>query len=363
MHVTGIQSTRSFVSGLTERHFRLDRGLFCCLQIYLHMKMVFWGPGQLFAIFLVLIVVLVSLWIYFRQSIFRCDSKADLKGKTVIVTGANCGIGFYTALDFAKRNARVILACRDKIKAEKARQEIISLSQNSNVLVGLVDLCYMKSVKDFADKINSEESRLDVLVNNAGVVSTGKPKEITDEGFETIFAGNYFGPFLLTNLLLDLMKKSAPSRIINVSSVVNKFGTIDFDNLNAEKSFQFQKRYFDSKLAQILFTRELARRLEGTGVTANVLHPGSVASKLLRNLFILLRIPIEFFIKLFCKTAEEGAQTSIYLAVSEEVTDISGKYFVDSDIKESETNPLSRDKDIAKQLWDISESLTGLKDK
>ncbi|GFR73788.1 retinol dehydrogenase 13 [Elysia marginata] len=327
----------------------------------LNIKMMFWGPGQLLGILLVLIVIIVAALIFFRQSIVRCNSKADLKGKTAIVTGANSGIGFYTALDFAKRNARVILACRDQVKAERAKQEIVSLSDNKNVIVEVLDLCYMKSVREFANKIMSEESRLDILVNNAGVVSTGKPKELTDEGLETIFAGNYFGPFLLTNLLLDLMKTSAPSRIINVSSVVNKFGTIDFDNLNAEKSFKFKDRYFDSKLAQILFTRELALRLEGTGVTVNALHPGSVATNLLRNVFFLIRIPVELFVKFFCRTAEEGAQTSIYLAVSEEVTDISGKYFVDCDIKENEANPLSRNKDVAKQLWEVSEQLTGLK--
>ncbi|RUS73752.1 hypothetical protein EGW08_018489 [Elysia chlorotica] len=322
--------------------------------------MVFWGPGQVVAILLVIIVILVSAWMYFRLTLVKCDSTADMKGKTTIVTGANSGIGFYTALDFAKRNARVILACRDKGKAESARQEIVSLSENSNVAVGIVDLCSMKSVRDFANKILSEESRLDVLVNNAGVVATGKPKEMTDEGLEVIFAGNYFGPFLLTNLLLDLMKKSAPSRIVNVSSVVNKFGSIDFENLNAEKSYQFQNRYFDSKLAQILFTRELAQRLEGTGVTANVLHPGSVATNLLRNLFFLIRVPVEFFIKLFCRTAEEGAQTSIFLSVSEEVAEISGKYFIDCDVRESEANPQSRDMGVAKKLWEVSERLTGL---
>ncbi|GFN78144.1 retinol dehydrogenase 12 [Plakobranchus ocellatus] len=225
----------------------------------------FWGEGQMLGIGIVLIIILLSAYIFFRWSIVRCDSTADLRGKTAIVTGANCGIGFYTALDFAKRNARVILACRDETKAEKARQQIISISQNENVVVELVDLCHMRSVRDFVERIKSQETHLEILVNNAGVVSTGKPKEITDEGLETVFAANYFGPFLLTNLLLDLLKKSAPSRIINVSSVVNKYGTIDFDNLNAEKSFHFQNRYFDSKLALILFTRELALRLEGTG--------------------------------------------------------------------------------------------------
>ncbi|CAG5117141.1 unnamed protein product, partial [Candidula unifasciata] len=263
--------------------------------------MEFWDPGQWLAVFIVLVVILIACYIYLRSSVGRCDSTADLTGKTAIVTGANCGIGYQTALDFAKRNARVILACRDEKKAEAARKEIIAQTGNTNVSVGIVDLCYLRSVRAFAKEILEKESRLDILVNNAGIVSAGKPKEVTDEGLETLFAANYFGPFLLTNLLLDLMKKSAPSRIVNVSSMVNKFGTIDFNNLQGEKSFHYRNRYFDSKLAIILFTRELARQLEGTGVTANVLHPGSVTTDLLRHMFFLLRYPVEFFMRIFCK--------------------------------------------------------------
>ncbi|XP_005103743.1 retinol dehydrogenase 13 [Aplysia californica] len=322
--------------------------------------MEFWDPGQVVGILIVAVVVLISAYIYFCWTLVRCDSKADLTGKVAIVTGANTGIGYHTALDLAKRNARVILACRNKEKAEQARDEIIAASQNKSVVVQIVDLCLMKSVRDFVGRIVAEERRLDILVNNAGVVSAGKPREVTDEGFETLFAANYFGPFLLTNLLLDLMKKSTPSRIVNVSSVVNKFGTIDFNNLQAEKSFQYHARYFDSKLAFVLFTRELAKRLEGSGVTANVLHPGSVYTDLLRHLNPLIRIPILVFMRFFCRSPEEGAQTSIYLAVSEDVAEISGKYFVDCDIQEKEANPVSRNMELAAKLWKVSAELTGL---
>jgi len=317
-------------------------------------------PGQIIAILLVLAVCFASAYIYLRWTIVWNDSQADLTGKTVIVTGANVGIGYYTALDLAKRNARVILACRDEVKAESAKNKIIAASNNKNVVVRVIDLCVMRSVKDFARQIISEETRLDVLINNAGIVSAGKPREVTDEGLETLFAANYFGPFLLTNLLLDLLKKSAPSRIINVSSIVNKFGVIDFNNLQGEKYFQYHTRYFDSKLALILFTRQLARRLEDSGVTANVLHPGSVHSQLLRNLNPFLRIPIQLFMRLFCRTAQEGAQTSIYLSISEEVSEISGKYFIDCDIQEGEANPLSHDMKLAAKLWDVTAKLTCL---
>jgi len=320
----------------------------------------FLDPGQVFGAVAVLVVILISAYIFFRWSIVWNDSKADLTGKVAIVTGANVGIGFFTALDFAKRNAKVILACRNKEKAEAARDKIIAESNNKNIVIQIVDLTIMKSVRQFVERILAEESRLDILVNNAGVVSAGKPREVTDEGLETLFAANYFGPFLLTNLLLDLMKNSGPSRIVNVSSVANKWGTIDLKDLQAEKSWSIQNRYFDSKLANIMFTREIAKRLEGTGVTANSLHPGSVSTNLLRHLNPIVGVPVRLFVKLFCRTSEEGAQTSIYLAISEEVADVSGKHFVDCDIQEREANPMSRNMELAEQLWDVSAQLTGL---
>ncbi|KAK7011914.1 retinol dehydrogenase 12 [Biomphalaria glabrata] len=322
-----------------------------------------WDPGQVFAILCVLAVIFAAAWIFFRGNVGRCDSAVDLSGKTVIVTGANTGIGFMTALDLARRNACVILACRNREKAEKAKEEIVAKTGNTNVVVRLLDLCSLKSVRDFAKQIIEEEPRLDILINNAGVVNEGRGKTLTDEGLETLFAANYFGPFLLTNLLLDLLKKSAPSRIINVSSVINKFATIDFENLNAEKSFKHHHQYADSKLAVILFTRQLAKKLEGTGVTANVLHPGTVYTDLFKHLFFLLRYPLLTFIRIFCKTAEEGAQTSLYLALSDDVKDISGKYFVDCQLMESGANPLSRNMEVAEKLWNVSEEITGLSSK
>ncbi|KAK0058283.1 retinol dehydrogenase 12 [Biomphalaria pfeifferi] len=317
----------------------------------------------IYTIIYVIIVAFVAAWIYFQRGIGQCHSTTDLTGKTVLITGANCGIGFMTALHLARRNARVVLACRNKDRAEKAKEEIIAKTGNTNVVVRLLDLCSLKSVRDFAKQIIEEEPRLDILINNAGTVSGGKYRVLTEDGLETLFATNYFGPFLLTNLLLDLMKCTPHSRIINVSSVMNNYGNIDLQNLNAEKSYSPSKCYAASKLAMVLFTRELARKLEGSGVTANVLHPGVVNTDLFRNLSFLFRYPIKGFVTLFCKTPEEGAQTSLHLALSDDVKTVSGKYFADCRLMESGANPIIHNKELAEKLWKHSCEMTGLSSK
>ncbi|XP_046333336.1 retinol dehydrogenase 14-like [Haliotis rufescens] len=305
------------------------------------------------------IVVSLFVIIYLKVTMGRCVSKADLSGKTAIVTGANTGIGFYTALDFATRNARVILACRNAGKAKVACDQIRQETGNENVTVGIIDLCSLTSVRKFAEEFLKVERRLDILVNNASVL--GLPKEITDEGLESMFAANHFGPFLLTNLLLDLMKKTGRARIITVSSLVNKFGHIDFDNLCAEKSFDRFRIYNDSKLANVIFTKELARRMEGTGVTANCLHPGTIRTDLLRNIPSFVQIPITLFGCLFFKSPDEGAQTSIHCAVSEEMEGVSGRYYCDCRDADKSVNRVAHDLGIAKKLWEISEKYTDLK--
>ncbi|KAK6185586.1 hypothetical protein SNE40_007787 [Patella caerulea] len=308
--------------------------------------------------FTVTLLLFIVAIIYVRLNFGRCLSKADLSGKTAIVTGANTGIGYYTALDFATRNARVILACRNIQKAVEAQNRIIEETDNEEIIVKELDLSSMKSVRNFVREILDEEPELHILVNNAGVL--GMPKIITEDGLESMFATNHFGPFLLTNLLLDLLKYSAPSRIVNVSSVVNTMGRIEFDNLRAEKYFNYHRIYFDSKLANIIFTRELARRLEGSDVLVNCLHPGTIQTELLRNLPAIFRLPITLIGKFFFKNCDEGAQTSIYCAVSEEVEGISGKYFVDCALADDAANKISQDPGIAKKLWEISEKYTGL---
>ncbi|XP_041368615.1 retinol dehydrogenase 14-like [Gigantopelta aegis] len=303
-------------------------------------------------------VVSVIVCVYLKLTRTRCTCKADLTGKTVIVTGANSGIGYFTALDFATRNARVILACRNMDKATEACSKIKEETGNKNIIAKHLELSSLKSVRKFADEIKKEEKRLHILVNNAGVL--GLPQIMTDEGLEYMYATNHFGPFLLTNLLLDLLKASAPSRIVNVSSVVNKMGRIDFGNLRAERAFNRQAIYFNSKLANILFTKELARILKGTGVSANCLHPGSVNSGLLRNLPAVVREPLRLLAHFYFMTAEEGAQTTIHCAVSEKVEGISGIYFMGCKEADSSANRVSQDEGVARKLWEISETYTGL---
>ena len=210
-----------------------------------------------------------------------CTSKARLDGKTVIITGANTGIGKETAIDLARRGARVILACRSVERGEKAAVEVRERSGNENAVFRQLDLSSLASVRQFSAKILEEEPRIDILINNAGVMMC--PYSKTADGFEMQFGTNHLGHFLLTNLLLDRIKEAPSGRIINVSSLAYRFGKINFDDLNSQQSYSETGAYSQSKLANILFTRSLAKRLEGTNVTANCLHPGAVATELQRH--------------------------------------------------------------------------------
>lgn len=297
--------------------------------------------------------------IYLKLTAGVCRSQRTMEGKTVIVTGANCGIGLETARELARRKARVILACRSMERGMCAAEDIISTTKNTDVLVRHLDLSSFKSIRKFASDIMSTETRLDVLIHNAGV--TPPPGvHITEDNLELQFQTNHFGPFLLNHLLLDLLKQSSPSRIIVVSSVMHLFGILDFDNLNCEKhEREPQGVYCSTKLANILFTRELSKRLQGTGVTINALHPGAVETSIARNARYFVKyiiVPISYP---FLKTSQSGAQTSVYLAVSEDVENISGEYFVDC--KQYWTSPAAKDDQLASKLWDVSEILTGIK--
>ena len=212
-----------------------------------------------------------------------CRSRATLVGKTVIITGANAGIGKETATELARRGARVILACRNTEKGEEAALDVRAKSANENVVFRLLDLASFESIRQFASKILEDERRIDILINNSGVM--GCPYTKTKDGFEMQFGVNHLGHFLLTHLLLDRLKEAPAARIINVSSVAHSFvNGITFDDLNSEKAYTVHSAYFRSKLANILFTRSLAKRLIGTSVTANSLHPGSVRTELFRHL-------------------------------------------------------------------------------
>ncbi|XP_066280167.1 retinol dehydrogenase 12-like [Branchiostoma lanceolatum] len=293
-----------------------------------------------------------------------CRSNARLDGKTVVITGANTGIGKETARDIAKRGARVILACRDLTKAEAAAAEIRHDTGNGNVVIEKLDLASLKSVREFAARVNAKESRLDILINNAGIMTC--PQWKTKDGFEMQFGTNHLGHFLLTNLLLDLLKKSAPSRVVNVSSLAHTGGHIHFDDINLERSYNPIKAYCQSKLANVLFTKELDRKLQGTGVTTYSLHPGSIPSELQRHLDASYGW-LYFFLKplfiaglwFFGKTRQQGAQTSIHCAVSEGLETSSGQYF--TDCAPTEPIPEAKDEAVAKKLWELSEKMVGLK--
>ncbi|XP_056415415.1 retinol dehydrogenase 14 [Hyla sarda] len=289
----------------------------------------------------------------------RATASALMRGKTVIITGANCGIGRATAAELLRLEARVILACRDLERAEEAARELREETGDSGeVVVKQLDLSSLKSVRRFCQEVVREEPKVDVLINNAGVFQC--PYMKTEDGFEMQFGVNHLGHFLLTHLLLGLLKSSAPSRIVVVSSKLYKYGEINFDDLNSEKSYGRSAAYSRSKLANILFTRELARRLEGTGVTINVLHPGIVRTNLGRhiNIPVLVKPLFNVVSWAFFKSPAEGAQTSVFLASSPEVEGVSGKYF--GDCKEEDLLPKAMDDLVARKLWDISEVMVGL---
>ncbi|KAM9563641.1 retinol dehydrogenase 14-like [Guaruba guarouba] len=288
---------------------------------------------------------------------------ASMRGKTVIITGANSGLGRAAAAELLRMRARVIMGCRDRARAERAAREIRAEvvedeGGGGELVVRELDLASLRSVRAFCHRVLQEEPRLDVLINNAGIFQC--PYMKTEDGFEMQFGVNHLGHFLLTNLLLGLLKNSAPSRVVVVSSKLYKYGEINFEDLNSEISYNKSFCYSRSKLANILFARELARRLEGTGVTVNSLHPGIVRTNLGRYVNIpLLAKPLFNLVSwAFFKTPLEGAQTTIYLASSPDVEGVSGKYF--GDCKEEELLPKAMDDLVARKLWDISEVMVGL---
>jgi len=282
---------------------------------------------------LAVVVIFTALKIYSVSIKGVCHSPNRLDGKTVIITGANTGIGKETALDLARRGARVILACRDITKAYHAKDDIVQKSGNTNVEIRHLDLSSLASVRAFAAGILESESRLDVLINNAGCAGYTERK-LTEDGLEYQMQTNYFGHFLLTNLLLGLLKKSAPSRVISVSSIGHNWAKeLDVNNLNSEKSYDPSDVYMVSKLCQVLFTRHLAPLVKDSGVTVNCLHPGCVETGIFQRAPYWLVIPSYIFVKLFFKDWREGAQTSIHLAVSNEGSRVTGEYFADCKVR------------------------------
>lgn len=278
-----------------------------------------------------------------------------MDGKTVIITGATGGIGKETARYLARLGARVILACRDVEAAEKVKTELTTETKNQNIVVRKLDLSSFASIRAFAKEINDTEQQLDVLLHNAGYASSFK-KTVTEDGIEKTMATNHYGPFLLTHLLIDLFKKTPESRIVVVASSLYVLASVNLDNLNPKDTIPGYL-YYVSKCANIMFTQELARRLEGTGVTANCLHPGIV------NTGIWDSVPAPFswalsLIRLCFKTPEQGCQTSVFCAVSEELNGQSGKYY--SDNREAKLLKRIVDEKRNLRLWEESKKIVGL---
>jgi NAD(P)-dependent dehydrogenase (short-subunit alcohol dehydrogenase family) len=280
------------------------------------------------------------------------SDNVNMSDKLAVVTGANSGIGKITARELARLGAQVVMVCRDRARGETARDEIIRTTGSNRVELMDCDLSSQADVRRFADEFKARHKRLDVLVNNAGVYL--RKRAVTVDGLEATFAVNHLGYFLLTNLLVDLLKQSAPARVVNVSSGAHAHGHINFDDLQGEQNYSGVKAYCHSKLANILFTRELARRLAGTGVTANCLHPGAVAT----GIFRALPKPLEALIKLVTISPEKGAETSIYLASSPAVETVTGKYFIRC--VEARASAEAQDDDVARHLWAESARLTHL---
>lgn len=281
----------------------------------------------------------------------------SMQGKICLVTGATSGIGKATALGLAQMGASVVIVSRDREKGEAVQREIKTESRNDAVDLLLADLSSQESIRQLVDNFLERYTKLHVLINNAGTVSLRRRETV--DGLETTFAVNQLAPFLLTNLLLDVIKASAPSRIINVSSNSHEAGYIKMDDLQSEKHYRFMRAYGQSKLALVLFTYELARRLQGTGVTANCLHPGFVATNIGQDgSGPVGRALVNLIFSSLGISPEEGAKTTIFLATSPEVEGVTGKYFVKSIPKRSV--PVTYDETLQRQLWEESARLVKL---
>ncbi|MHA2041580.1 MAG: SDR family oxidoreductase [Candidatus Thorarchaeota archaeon] len=275
-------------------------------------------------------------------------------GKICIVT-SNSGIGKETALALTGMGATVVMAVRDLERGETAREEIIRRTGKDAVDLMICDLSSTKSIRQFVEDFSSKYDRLDVLINNAGAAC--HERQITEDGFERSLAVNYLGPFLLTRELLPLLERSAPSRVINLTSGMHTRAKIDFDDIQSERKYNGMSVYGSTKLMILMYTYELARRLDGTGVTANVVHPGFAATNLGASMGLAYRIGLKLM-RPFQINAEKGSETPVYVATSPELEGVTGRYFAKS--LEKPSSEESYDESAQKRIWDVAESLLGL---
>ena len=288
----------------------------------------------------------------------KCKSNVRLDGKIVIVTGANTGIGLCTVTDLAKRGATIVMACRDMRKGEKALEKAKAESSSEDILLMHLDLSSLDSVRNFTKEFLSKYSKLNILINNAGVMAC--PYMKTKDGFEMQIGTNHFGHFVLTNLLLKALANGAPARVVNVSSSAHwMFGKMDFEDINYEKrSYDKMGAYGQSKLANVLFSKELHNKVKDHGITTYSLHPGWISTELVRHdtSFILINVIVG---SLYARTPVQGAQTSIYCAVEEGLEKHSGGYFSNCTLSTASAD--GRNDGYAKKLWELSEEITDTK--
>ena len=280
----------------------------------------------------------------------------DVRGKTALVTGASSGIGFETSLELARRGARVLMVGRDRARTEAAVARVVAHSGAGEVGSLLCDFSSQAQVRALAESVLARVDHLHVLVNNAGAVN--KARRTTVDGIETTFAVNHLGGFLLTRLLTDLLVRSAPARVVTVASAVHRRGTLDFDDLGFARGYGIMKAYARSKLANVLFSTELARRLEGRGVTSNCIHPGSVATNIWSGAPLWARPFIHLFLRRSFISAQEGARGVVALVTDPALEGVTGRYYEHGE--EARPALLARDRALAVRLWDVSAALVGL---
>ena len=283
------------------------------------------------------------------------DHGTGVDGKVVVITGATSGIGVEAARGLAGMGAQLVIVARDLDRGNRTSEDIRGSTGNPNVDVERCDLASQREIRRLASRLREKHPRIDVLINNAGL--TMADRRLTEDGIETTLAVNHLAPFLLTNLLADPLRAGAPARVVTVASDAHRGTSLDFDDLSAERGYSGWTAYCRSKLANILFNLELASRLRGTGVTANCLHPGVVATGLGRGGPLLIRV-FQSVARPLLLSPERGADTVVFLASSPEVEDASGGYYVKR--RPVEPSAEARDPAAAERLWRISEELTGL---